>query len=78
MGLSIPLRISKITKNKILLNLDWNHLKLFGTGEKLPKDSGNFFRQISVKNIILMDEKHEWQCLTDEHTVDDADDAVDY
>ena len=78
MGLSIPLRISKVTKNKILLNFDWNHLKLFGTGEKLPKDSGNFFRQISVKNIILMDEKHEWQCLTDEHTVDDADDAVDY
>ena len=60
MGLSIPLRISKITKNKILLNFDWNHLKLFGTGEKLPKDSGNFFRQIFVKNVILMDEKHEW------------------
>ena len=32
----------KKVKAQILLNFGRNHLKLFGTGEKLPKDSGKF------------------------------------
>ena len=61
MELSIALRISNVKKVKaqILLNFGRNHLKLFGTGEKLPKDSGNFFCYIFVKNVVLIDEKHE-------------------
>ena len=38
-----------------MLNFDRNHLKLFETDEKVPKDSG----QIFVKKVVLMDEKHE-------------------
>jgi hypothetical protein len=42
---------SKEGKAQILLNLDQNHLKLFGIGEKLPKDSGKivFFLGIFPK-----------------------------
>ena len=47
MGLSIALRIPKIKKSKgpNLLNFDRNHMKLYGTDEKLLKDSG---KNISV------------------------------
>ena len=33
----------KKVKAQVLLNFGRNHLKLFGTGERLPKDSGKFF-----------------------------------
>ena len=53
MSLSIALGISKITKVKaqILLNFDGNQPKLVGTGKKLPKDSG---KNISVKYLSKM------------------------
>ena len=39
---------SKEGKAQILLNLDQNHLNLFGIGEKLPKDSGE---NVSLKYL---------------------------
>ena len=41
---------------QILLNFDQNLMNLFGTDEKLSKDSGE---SVSVKSEVLMDEKHE-------------------
>ena len=41
------LELQKV-KVQILLNFDRNHMKLFGTGEELPKDSGEI---ISVKYL---------------------------
>ena len=53
MGLSIALGFLKLQKVKAqkLLNFDQNHLKLFGTGEELLKDSG---KNISVKYLSKM------------------------
>ena len=33
----------KNVKTQIFLNFGRNHLKLFGTGEKLPEDTGEMF-----------------------------------
>ena len=52
------LMLKKI-KAQILLNFGQNHPKLFGTEEKLPKDSWKMFFQIFVKNVVLIDEKNE-------------------
>ena len=53
MGLSIALGFLKLQKVKAqkLLNFDQNHLKLFGTGEELLKDSG---KNIPVKYFSKM------------------------
>ena len=48
--------VKKRAKVHILLNFDRNLINVFGTGEKLHKASGKTF---SVKNVVLMDEKHE-------------------
>ena len=48
--------VKKRAKVHILLNFDRNLMNLFGTGEKLQEDSGETF---SVKNVVVMDEKHE-------------------
>ena len=41
------LELQKV-KVQILLNFDRNHMKLFGTGEELPKDSG---KTISIQYL---------------------------
>ena len=81
MGLSIALRISKVTRRKgSHFAQSWSKSSevVWDRWKTAQRFRENFFRQIFVQNVILMDEKHEGQCLTDEHSVDDADDAVDY
>ena len=63
MGLSLALRFLKLQKVKaqILLNLDRDHMKLFGTDEKLLKDLGE---NISVQCI---DARQYAEQLTNNH-----------
>ena len=50
--------ILQIVKAQILINFDRSLTNLLRTGEKLTKESGEFFCQIIVKNVELEDEKH--------------------
>ena len=58
MGLSIALRISNVYKCKDpdFPQFGRNYLKLFGTGEKLPEDTGEMFYLDFCQKC---DEKHE-------------------
>ena len=61
MGKSIALRFSKITESKCqtLLNFDRNYMKLYETGEKLPKDSGEIFLLDICQKCGTYGPKHE-------------------